>query len=156
MVNNGSIGKNLTSHDLRLTKKAEPPPTRDANRDSGTESANGGWLRRLVRHQRHTCSLCPQPSRSPPNGVARAVKVVSQIVMSRKTGCICRRTVACQQARCGAKATLTVQSRSVINLAKASACCCSIKIKLAYIGLNVGVSGASSSVVVSMMPNEKS
>ncbi len=33
----------------RLTKKAEPPPTRDVNRDSGTDSANGGWLRRLVR-----------------------------------------------------------------------------------------------------------
>src|SRR5471032_3178876 len=32
-----------------LTKKAEPPPTRDGNRDSGTASANGGWLRRLVR-----------------------------------------------------------------------------------------------------------
>ena len=32
-----------------LTKKAEPPPTRDVNRDSGTDSANGGWLRRLVR-----------------------------------------------------------------------------------------------------------
>src|ERR1035437_678638 len=31
------------------TKKAEPPPTRDVNRDSGTDSANGGWLRRLVR-----------------------------------------------------------------------------------------------------------
>jgi len=27
------------------TKKAEPPPTRDANR--GTDSANGGWLRRF-------------------------------------------------------------------------------------------------------------
>jgi hypothetical protein len=35
-----------------LTKKAEPPPTCDANRDSGTDSANGGWLRRLVRQQR--------------------------------------------------------------------------------------------------------
>jgi len=35
-----------------LTKKAEPPPTRGVNRDSGTASANGGWLRRLVRHQR--------------------------------------------------------------------------------------------------------
>src|SRR5665213_148207 len=35
-----------------LTKKAEPPPTRDANRDSGTASANGGWLRRLVRPQK--------------------------------------------------------------------------------------------------------
>ena len=33
----------------RLTTKAEPPPTRDVNRDSGTASANGGWLRRLVR-----------------------------------------------------------------------------------------------------------
>jgi len=36
-----------------LTKKAEPPPTGDVNRDSGTDRANGGWLRRLVRpHQR--------------------------------------------------------------------------------------------------------
>ena len=35
-----------------LTKKAEPPPTRDVNRDSGTASANGGWLRRLVRRFR--------------------------------------------------------------------------------------------------------
>jgi hypothetical protein len=35
-----------------LTKKAEPPPTRGVNRDSGTDRANGGWLRRLVRHQR--------------------------------------------------------------------------------------------------------
>jgi hypothetical protein len=34
----------------RLTKKAEPPPTCGVNRDSGTDSANGGWLRRLVRH----------------------------------------------------------------------------------------------------------
>ena len=33
-----------------LTKKAEPPPTRGVNRASGTASANGGWLRRLVRH----------------------------------------------------------------------------------------------------------
>src|ERR1019366_7102724 len=32
-----------------LTKKAEPPPTNGVNRDSGTASANGGWLRRLVR-----------------------------------------------------------------------------------------------------------
>jgi hypothetical protein len=32
-----------------LTKKAEPPPTRGVNRDSGTDHANGGWLRRLVR-----------------------------------------------------------------------------------------------------------
>ena len=34
-----------------LTKKAEPPPTRGVNRDSGTDSANGGWLRRLVRRR---------------------------------------------------------------------------------------------------------
>ena len=34
-----------------LTKKAEPPPTRGVNRDSGTDSANGGWLQRLVRRQ---------------------------------------------------------------------------------------------------------
>ena len=36
-----------------LTKKAEPPPTRGVNRDSGTASANGGWLRRLVRPHGH-------------------------------------------------------------------------------------------------------
>ena len=29
--------------------KAEPQPNYDVNRDSGTDSANGGWLRRLVR-----------------------------------------------------------------------------------------------------------
>src|SRR5271169_3610911 len=40
-----------------LTKKAEPPPTRGVNRDSGTASANGGWLRRLVRLHRHTKSV---------------------------------------------------------------------------------------------------
>ena len=28
----------------RLTTKAEPPPTRGVNRDSGTASANGGWV----------------------------------------------------------------------------------------------------------------
>jgi len=32
-----------------LTTQAEPPPTRDANRECGTDSTNGGWLRRLVR-----------------------------------------------------------------------------------------------------------
>src|ERR1039458_10190203 len=37
---------------LTPNKQAEPPPTRGVNRDSGTASANGGWLRRLVRHQR--------------------------------------------------------------------------------------------------------
>jgi hypothetical protein len=40
-----------------LTKKAEPPPTRGVNRDSGTDSANGGWLRRLVRHHGHRKGL---------------------------------------------------------------------------------------------------
>ena len=25
-------------------EKAEPPPTRGVNRDSGTDSANGGWV----------------------------------------------------------------------------------------------------------------
>jgi hypothetical protein len=35
-----------------LTKKAEPPPTCGVNRDSGTDNAIGGWLQRLVRHQR--------------------------------------------------------------------------------------------------------
>ena len=45
-------------HEVRsgLTKKAEPPPTRDVNRDSGTDSANGGWLRRLVRPHGHKIS----------------------------------------------------------------------------------------------------
>jgi hypothetical protein len=55
--NSGSIFKIATRFETirsdpftsRLTKKAEPPPTRDGNRDSGTDSANGGWLRRLVR-----------------------------------------------------------------------------------------------------------
>src|ERR1017187_4186356 len=48
---------------IRLTKKAEPPPTCDVNRDSGTESANGGWLRRLVRrHSLHILkSTFPNP-----------------------------------------------------------------------------------------------
>ena len=46
--------KKMTSNGLMrwssgLTKKAEPPPTRDVNRDGGTANANGGWLRRLVR-----------------------------------------------------------------------------------------------------------
>ncbi len=49
-----------------LTKKAEPPPTRDVNRDSGTASANGGWLRRLVRrtisHQTLLAQLLCRPS----------------------------------------------------------------------------------------------
>ncbi len=50
--------KNYDVH-VRLTKKAEPPPTRGVNRDSGTASANGGWLRRLVRRQNHHNSISP-------------------------------------------------------------------------------------------------
>src|SRR5208282_2047610 len=54
-----------------LTKKAEPPPTRDVNRDSGTASANGGWLRRLVRRMNHkTCVTIlnnPQMPQTPDN-----------------------------------------------------------------------------------------
>src|ERR1019366_1780511 len=38
----------------RLTKKAEPPPTDDVNREGGTKAANGGWLRRLVRPHGHS------------------------------------------------------------------------------------------------------
>jgi len=52
-----------------LTKKAEPPPTRDVNRDSGTDRANGGWLRRLVRPQRiHYIKPCKPlaTTRQPP------------------------------------------------------------------------------------------
>ena len=44
-----------------LTKKAEPPPTRDVNRDSGTASANGGWLRRLVEPSRFAADLAEVP-----------------------------------------------------------------------------------------------
>jgi hypothetical protein len=46
---NKSVRVIARSRGCRLTKKAEPPPTRDVNRDSGTDRANGGWLRRLVR-----------------------------------------------------------------------------------------------------------
>jgi len=42
----------------RLTIKAEPPPTRDVNRDSGTDRANGGWLRRLVRQHHRNLASC--------------------------------------------------------------------------------------------------
>jgi hypothetical protein len=42
-----------------LTKKAEPPPTRDVNRDSGTDRAIGGWLQRVVRRhgKNHTANF---------------------------------------------------------------------------------------------------
>ena len=36
---------------------AEPPPTRGVNRDSGTDRANGGWLRRLVSHHGSNLSV---------------------------------------------------------------------------------------------------
>ena len=38
----------------RGSLKAELPPTRDANRDGGTTSANGGWPRGFVRRIGHT------------------------------------------------------------------------------------------------------
>ena len=47
-----------------LTKKAEPPPTRGVNRDSGTASANGGWLRRLVRRHRQHHAKWPVKART--------------------------------------------------------------------------------------------
>src|ERR1035437_4451918 len=40
-----------------LTLKAEPPPTDDVNREGGTESANGGWPRRLVRQGAFKCEV---------------------------------------------------------------------------------------------------
>ncbi len=44
-----------------LTKKAEPPPTRGVNRNSGTASGNGGWLRRLVRPTKsHGVFVCDE------------------------------------------------------------------------------------------------
>ena len=52
----------FTVCEWRLTKKAEPPPTRGVNRDSGTASANGGWLRRrLVRRHFLRSSLFSNP-----------------------------------------------------------------------------------------------
>ena len=50
-----------------LTKKAEPPPTRGVNRDSGTASANGGWLRRLVRRSFLDHSITFGASRAVPS-----------------------------------------------------------------------------------------
>jgi hypothetical protein len=56
--NRNQNGADKDSHKVTLsslTKKAEPPPTNGVNRDSGTASANGGWLRRLVRLLAHLC-----------------------------------------------------------------------------------------------------
>ena len=47
---------------MRLTKKAEPPPIRDVNRDSGTDSANGGCLWRLVKPLIHATDLLFVPA----------------------------------------------------------------------------------------------
>jgi hypothetical protein len=55
VVLNCFIVPSHTHTQRHLTKKAEPPPTCDVNRDSGTDRANGGWLRRLVR--RHSQCL---------------------------------------------------------------------------------------------------
>src|ERR1035437_4150926 len=79
----------------RLTKKAEPPPTNDVNRDSGTDSANGGWLRRLVRPQHrhhkkaHKIKL-PQIGRlrtCPPREPARAktIRTIGSLLISNRT-----------------------------------------------------------------------
>ena len=78
-----------------LTKKAEPPPTRDVNRDSGTDSANGGWLRRLVRprhrllNKAHKITL-PQIRRlrtCPPREPVRAktIQTVCDLLISNRT-----------------------------------------------------------------------
>src|ERR1039457_466305 len=66
-----------------LTKKAEPPPTCDVNRDSGTDSANGGWLRRLVRpHVSH--AFCTDGCASKiPTTTPMARKMPSIIAKSR-------------------------------------------------------------------------
>jgi hypothetical protein len=42
----------FTHKRMTPNEKSSATPTRGVNRDSGTASANGGWLRRLVRHQR--------------------------------------------------------------------------------------------------------
>ena len=41
--------------------KAEPQPTNDVNRASGTDSANGCWLRRLVRRLGYLSLLFATP-----------------------------------------------------------------------------------------------
>jgi len=58
---------------IGLTKKSEPPPTRDVNRDSGTASANGGWLRRLVRRlvSHHLIVFVVLKTASGGNGLAK-------------------------------------------------------------------------------------
>ncbi len=65
--NQTKSGENSHVMRIGLTKKAEPPPTCDVNRDSGTASANGGWLRRLVRRLLHSLSMmnCLQQGHSP-------------------------------------------------------------------------------------------
>jgi hypothetical protein len=54
-VQPSSIDCNFMS---RLTKKAEPPPTRDVNHDSGTAMTHGGLLRRLVELSRCAAEEC--------------------------------------------------------------------------------------------------
>ena len=38
---------------IKVARKALAEPSNDKVGNSGTASANGGWLRRLIRHQRH-------------------------------------------------------------------------------------------------------
>ena len=87
----------------RLTKKAEPPPARDVNRDSGTASANGGWLRRLVRprHRMNSCHGLPvlskhriiaSQNRSPQKPAASALKPAAHTTNTKpisKDGAYC-------------------------------------------------------------------
>lgn len=50
-----------------LTYKVEPPPTRGVNRDSGTASANSGWLGRFVRQCCHVVAPANKESPQIPN-----------------------------------------------------------------------------------------
>jgi hypothetical protein len=61
-----------------LTKKAEPPPTRGVNRDSGTASANGGWLRRLVRRRHNDIQIIAPYHRIHFMPIANATKMTKK------------------------------------------------------------------------------
>ena len=98
-------------------EKAEPPPTRDVNRDSGTASANGGWLRRLVRRRPHSendehslCFFAPPNFRKNPNGLPhmmqtrldsrsdRTALFLASLARSLASASCCRFFVACSTA----------------------------------------------------------
>jgi hypothetical protein len=75
-----------------LTKKAEPPPTRDVNRDSGTASANGGWLRRLVRQTVKSHALAKNLNEYTPQKNVMPAKSKSRNAASRL--CMANRAIA--------------------------------------------------------------